>query len=182
MALPPNVIKQWAQGRKAEKPEDEDEDDASLGLEGDESEEDAAPHQSIWAGEHDPEEIDEESAGDCMDWLEDNEPEIYDAVHELAKALVDDDDRMIQHAEDELLTVKQYLTPEYPEFTDAQRKAAPDAIRAELSDSPADGTPEFRLATIRGLAKVRQEEPEEDEEGEEDDLDEADETESGLTA
>ena len=147
MALQQDIIKKWAAGKSA----NSEEADEEIDMDGSE---DKAPNEPVWAGEEE-EDIDEAKADACLEWLADNEPEVSDALLELGKAIVEEDDRMIQHAEDELKTVKQYLTPEYPEFDKEQREALPEALRASLSAKPDAESPEFKVGLVSGLQEVR---------------------------
>lgn len=116
-----------------------------------------AEKNPIWAGEKGPEEITPQDADELIDWLEQNEPEIHDAVMELAKAVAEGDDNMVQHATDELQQATQYLNPEYPPLDETERHEASGNIAKHITEAghPPYGSPEHKQAVAIGLSEAR---------------------------
>lgn len=170
MAVDSGALKQWAKGRST-KSVDSDEEDKSPDHPGDDDggdsehdddEEDPGERNALWAGEEqgDLEEVvTPEMADEMLSWLEDNEPDIHDAVMSLGEAVVGDDPDAVDEAKSELGWAEQHLNPAYSELTEEQRDKAGDYIAQCLDDKdhPAKGSPEFQQAVAIGLAKARHE-------------------------
>lgn len=161
MALTSDVLKNWATGNKAPVEGAETGDEEIEGEE--ESEEGEAERNSIWAGEHMDEDVSPEDADELFGWLEENEPEIYDAILALAQAVSepDADPTMVEHAQAELEHATQFLNPEYDPLTDEQKKEAGPLIAKHVADKghPEAGSPEWKQAVAIGLAQARRGEP-----------------------
>lgn len=172
MPLTPDALRAWMSGapqnakpsKKSiggdDAPPDEDGEDLP--------EEGTSERNPHWAGEAMADPTPEEAA-ELLSWLEDNEPEIHDAVLELAKAVITGDPRMVEHATTELGAATQYLNPEYPPMDDGQKGKAASLIEKHLGDkgSPEPGTPEHAQAVATGLSQARKPDVAE-EEGDED--------------
>lgn len=157
MALNLGALKKWAKGapQDALQPDEEQEQVAEEGGE--------APPNPIWSGESASEEdIDPESAEEFIEWLEENEPDIYAAIVEIGTAAASGDEQSAMMAGKMLTKAEQYLTPEYPPFTPQQRGAIAQAL-TEVAADP--GTPEWSSAVAGAVAGARsqQEEPQEEE-------------------
>jgi hypothetical protein len=180
MAIDASTIRKWATGattksRNVDAKGDDDEMPPDEGAEGEDEEGGDAPRNALWAGEMEADaEIDEESAAELVGWMEENEPEIADALLELAENLTaeEPDPRMLGHAREELKTVNQYLSPEYPELTPEQRSAIDKNLSIEMKAAgmPERGEPAWDMAVAKAIVSARSEkkadeEEEEDEEG-----------------
>ncbi len=119
--------------------------------------ENPGPENDVWAGRVEGDQVTPEQAEELMGWLEQNEPEVLDAVTELAKAAVEGDEAMMDHAKSELKTVAQNLSPEYPELGPAEKSVMPVAIesRLEQAGNPEPETPEHKEALAKGVAETR---------------------------
>lgn len=139
MPIDPAAVKKWARGASSnaadedelDNPGDEDEDQD---LEGEEEEEEEGPRNELWSGEHERtdeelEELDEEESDELMDWLEENEPDIAEALGEIYDAIESGDEAAIEAATEKLNGAEQYLNPEYSPLTEGQRKIASENIR-----------------------------------------------------
>ncbi len=158
MQITGDQLQSWAAGRKTNAvPTDEEGNPGNpedeLGLE---DEEGMAPENPIWAGEKGGDEVTPEEAEELLGWLEENEPEIHDAVTELAKAVTTGDARMEEHAKEELASAAQNLNPEYEEMKPAERSVMPVAIESRMEEAGTEHeSPEGKLALAQGIADVR---------------------------
>lgn len=148
----------WAKGAKADAmtPEELGEEEELVELEEEDLEE--GERNAVWAGE---EELSGEASPDEVDafieWLEENEPEIHDAVMDFARAVSDQDVRMIEHAKQEFKAATQFLNPEYPPLPPEKREEAGESISKHMREKghPKEGTPEWKQAVAIGLSEAR---------------------------
>ena len=92
-----------------------------------------------------------------------NEPEIYEAVSDIAEAVSAEDEAMIEAGMQKLKVATQLLNPEYPPMPPEKRDVAGKQIAKHLRDKghPAKDTPSWKQAVAIGLSEARQGNPEE---------------------
>lgn len=171
MALTGKDILAWARGSQAEaaKPSALNATPPEGGLESmeEDMEEETGERNPIWSGEQP---VDETTPPEVVDdlfmWLEENEPEIFDALMDVANAITTGDVRMLEHGKQELQAATQLLNPEYPPMPPEKRTEAADRIGQHMQQKghPAKGTPAWKKAVAIGLSEARQNTPTEGEE------------------
>lgn len=145
MPMSPEALKAWAKGAKAENMDQDEIAEESAPEMGQEGE---AERNLLWAGELEQDPSPEEAA-ELLDWLQDNEPEIYDALMLLA-------DPMVDHiaAESALMEAQQYLAPEYPALDEPQREMIADMLSSMAPDFEQESD-EWKVALASAIAKAR---------------------------
>jgi len=179
MPMPPNVLRNWANGatQNAMTPEEENPGEENLMEEESEGEEVEGKNRLWNDGIEEGEEVEPEELEELSGWLEENEPEIAAAVNELGEAVSLEDAAMIDRAKVSLQEATQYLNPEYPELSEGQKEKAEKTISKHMREKghPAAGTPEHKQAVAIGLAEARKGEsnpgPEDEEELAEEEMD-----------
>jgi len=173
MALNNAVLRGWAKGvkrtdrtdKQLEPRDDNLRESMEDGVEDEEMELEEGEPNALWSGDLPAEQVDEAAAEELSVWLQEHEPEIWDAVTELATALASGDDRMVDHARREFEMVEQYLVPEYPELTPEDREMLAAEIEEKSADAgmPEPESPEFNLMIAQAIATIRSAEEAEDE-------------------
>lgn len=156
-----NTFKKWAQGNLSNSDAEDDEDVSSnAGDDDGMGEEEAGEDRNVlWAGEGDQdlEGLSVEDAADMLDWLEAEEPELFDAFSGLAEAVASDDTEQIDTAMADVMSAAQQLNPEYPPMDEGQRERAGELIAKHMADKghPDYGSDEWKQAVAIGLAQAR---------------------------
>lgn len=166
MALTSQDLKKWLAGAPSDA---EPEDTSPMGLdpedEGDdedlvEAEEEAevGERNALWAGDGEPPAaVTLADAEELLQWLADNEPEIADALFDLASAIADGDVKLLEHAKAELEAATQYLNPEYPPMSSEQKASAGEKIAEHMraKGHPKKGSKGWKQAVAIGLSQAR---------------------------
>jgi hypothetical protein len=168
MPIDANTLKRWASGKSSAQATKDSEDafepesddgsyDEDMDSEGDEDVEASGDSDSLWDGTEsgDLEEVvTPERAAELLSWLEENESEIHETVLELAKAVVESNDEMIQHGTEELAWVKQHTGDD---FSESQRQSMADRIKSGLESAgdPEVDSPEYQVAVAKAIAEAR---------------------------
>lgn len=154
-------LQAWASGRLSNSATDEElggGDEASTLPPDDEEETDPGSRNLLWAGEYDGtlEALPPEDAVGLVEFLQATEPEIADAVFELADAAATDDDAMLQHGTEELLAAAQQ-DRSYPELDEAQRQEIATLVAEQIrtAGGPERDSPEWQQAIAVGIATAR---------------------------
>jgi hypothetical protein len=165
MALSPQTLRAWANGTKADNMvagEDAPDVDPEGG--------DIGAQNEFWTGTVPVDQMDPQEAADFLAWLEEHEPDIFEATTALASAVLSQDPTAMQQAEDMLEEAPQVLAPEYPPFTPEQRHELVENMVDELEGAgfPEEGDEDWTSAVASALvrARVGQEEAPLDEEPE----------------
>jgi hypothetical protein len=167
VAITAQDLKKWIDGASLDAEEEESvsapdlEDDEGEDKDLVEAEEDAelGDRNKLWAGEEEaPEAITLADSEELLEWLADNEPEIADAIFDLASAIADGDAALLEHAQAELAKATQYLNPEYPPMSEEQKASAGEKIAEHMKAKghPKKGSKGWKQAVAIGLSQARQ--------------------------
>ena len=139
----PDAIKRWAKGIKHDAVREDELDPDNPGPDDmlEDGEIEPGEHNALWSGEdpRTPEELeamDEIEAEEFNAWLQEHEPEIFEAVTALSGALESMDVEGAEIAKQQLLSAQQFLDPEYPPLDPAQREVIAQQIAAHQGEGP----------------------------------------------
>lgn len=164
MAVTGETLRRWAAGAPSDAEEAEDDLDGAaedeFGEEGEEGEEEMEGERNrLWAGElgEDETEISDEEAEELLAWLEDNEPEIFDSIVQVADATMAGDEEGVAMATESLQAAEQNLNPEYPPMSESEKNEASSNIAKHMADKghPEKDSPEWKQAVAIGIAEAR---------------------------